>query len=303
MAFGLTPLEKETIAMTVYAVTGASGHLGRFAVRELLARGVAPRDIIAVVRTFGKVVDLAERGVQVREADYALPQTLRAALADANRLLLVSGSEAGLRVAHHANVIDAARTAGVSRIAYTSMLNADNSTSPLAGEHQDTEQLLSQAGIAFTALRNGWYTENYTDKLSQYLSDGEILGAAGHGKLSTATRQDYAIAAVSALLRDEGGNRSYELGGPAFDLTQLAQIITEVTGTQVTYRDLSVEQYADALQHAGLDESTARYVAALDASIALGDLHTSSDDLARLLGRPAITLAEVVRAEALAVAS
>jgi NAD(P)H dehydrogenase (quinone) len=289
--------------MTTYAVTGASGHLGRFAVQELLARGVAPGDVVAVVRTRGKVADLAAHGVQVREADYDRPETLRAALADVNRLLLVSGSVAGLRLAHHTNVIDAAKTAGVSRIAYTSMLKADDSTSPLAGEHEDTERALAQAGVAFTALRNGWYIENYTEQLGQYLADGEILGAVGHGKISAATRQDYAIAAVAALLHDEGGNRTYELGGPAFDLTQLAQIITEVTGAQVTYRDLSVEQYAEALQQAGFGEGTARYVAALDASIALGDLQTSSQDLARLLGRPATTLAEVLRAAAPVVAS
>jgi len=289
--------------MTIYAVTGASGHLGRFAVQELLARGVAPCDVVAVVRNPDKVVDLAERGVQVREADYDRPQTLGTALAAVNRLLLVSGSVAGQRLAHHTNVIGAAKTAGVSRIVYTSMLNADNSSSPLAGEHEETEQALREAGVAFTSVRNGWYIENYTEQLSQYLADGEILGAAGHGKLSAATRQDYAIAAVSALLQDQGGNRTYELGGPAFDLSRLAQIITEVTGTQVTYRDLSVDQYADALRQAGLDEGTARYVAALDLSISRGDLQTSSQDLADLLGRPATTLAEVVYAAALAVPS
>jgi NAD(P)H dehydrogenase (quinone) len=289
--------------MTIYAVTGASGHLGRFAVQELLARGVAPRDIVAVVRNPGKVVDLAERGVQVREADYDRPQTLGTALAAVDRLLLVSGSVAGQRLAHHVNVIDAAKTAGVSRIVYTSMLNADNSTSPLAGEHEDTEQALREAGVAFTSVRNGWYIENYTEQLSKYLADGEILGAAGHGNLSAATRQDYAAAAVSALLHDDGGNRTYELGGPAFDLNQLAQIITVVTGTQVAYRDLSAEQYADALQRAGLDEATAQYVAALDLSISRGDLKTSSHDLADLLGRPATTVAEVVRAAAIAVPS
>ena len=176
------------------------------------------------------------------------------------------------------------------------MLNADDSTSPLAGERRDTERVLREAGVPFTVLRNGYYTEVYTDPLDQYLQDGEILGASGDGKISAATRQDYATAAVAALLHDEGGNRTYELGGPAFDISELARVISEITGTKVTYHDLPAEQYADALQKSGLDEATARFVAALDTSIARGDLETSSADLAHLLGRPATPLAEVVRA-------
>jgi len=280
----------------VYAVTGASGHLGRFAIEQLLACGVPPSDVVAVVRTRGKAAGLAAVGVQLREADYTRPETLGAALAGVNRLLLVSSSEEGQRVSQHSNVIGAAKAAGVSRILYTSMLNADDSTSPLVGEHRATEQVLREVGVPFTLLRNGYYTEVYTDPLGQYLKDGEILGASGDGKISAATRQDYATAAATALLHDEGGNRTYELGGPAFDASQLARVISEVTGTEVTYRDLSAGEYADALQQSGLDESTARFVAALDASIARGDLETSSQDLAHLLGRPAIPLAEVVRA-------
>jgi NAD(P)H dehydrogenase (quinone) len=279
-----------------YAVTGASGHLGRLAVAELLARGVPPSGVVAVVRSRGKAADLADRGVQVREADYSRPQTLAAALAGVGRLLLVPSSEARQRVAHHSNVIQAAKTAGASRVVYTSMLNADDTTNPLAGEHQDTEKALRNAGVPFTVLRNGWYTENYTDQIGQYLDAGEIVGAAGNGRISAATRQDYAAAAATALLDNEAGNPTYELGGPAFDLAELARIITEVTGTQVTYRDLPVVEYASSLGRAGLDEPTAHFVAALDASIAAGDLETNSHDLAQLLGRPARLLTEVVGA-------
>lgn len=282
--------------MPTYAVTGASGHLGRLAVQELLARAVPAADVVAIVRTRGKAADLADRGVQVRAADYSRPESLVAALTGVQRLLLVSSSEPGQRVAQHANVIRAAKTAGTARIVYTSMLNADDTTNPLAGEHQESERALRQADIPFVLLRNGWYTENYTDQLGQYLEAGEILGAAGHGRISAASRQDFAAAAATALLADEEGNRTYELGGPAFDLSELARLITEVTGTKVTYRDLPAEEYASWLQRAGLDEATAHFVAALDTSIARGDLETSSQDLVQLLGRPATPLTEVVAA-------
>lgn len=165
--------------MPSYAVTGASGHLGRLAVAELQARGVPGSDVVAVVRSRDKAADLADRGVLVREADYSRPGTLVAALAGVERLLLVSSSWAGQRVAHHVNVIQAAKAAGASRVVYTSMLNAGGSASPLAGEHRDTERALRDAGMPFILLRNGWYTENYTDQIGQYLQAGEIVGAAG----------------------------------------------------------------------------------------------------------------------------
>jgi len=138
--------------MPTYAVTGASGHLGRLAVQELLSRGVPAADVVAVVRTRGKAADLAGRGVQVHEADYSRPETLGPALAGVERLLLVSSSTPGQRVAHHTNVIQAAKTAGTSRVVYTSMLNAGDSTSPLAGEHRDSERVLEEAGVPFTVL-------------------------------------------------------------------------------------------------------------------------------------------------------
>ena len=108
--------------MSSYAVSGASGRLGRLAVGELLTRGLPASNIVALVRTPSKAADLAERGVQVREADYSRPDTLNAALAGVDRLLLVSSSEPGQRVAHHTNVVEAAKTAGVLRIVYTSTL-------------------------------------------------------------------------------------------------------------------------------------------------------------------------------------
>jgi NAD(P)H dehydrogenase (quinone) len=279
---------------SLYAVTGASGHLGRLAIQDLLARGVPSPDVVAIVRTREKVADLAERGVDVRVADYTQPETLRTALAGVNRLLLVSSSAAGERLAQHLNVIAAAKTVGVSLVVYTGILNAEHTSNPLAGEHQDTERALRDAGVPFIVLRNGWYTENYTDRLAQYLQAGEIVGAVGHGRISAASRQDYAVAAVAALLQNVDGSRAYELGGPSFDLFELAEAITAITGTGVTYYNLSVNEYINTLKRSGLDQNTAEFVAALDASIARGELETSSQDLEQLLGRPVTSLATVI---------
>ncbi|MEU0477640.1 SDR family oxidoreductase [Streptosporangium sp. NPDC006013] len=284
--------------MTTYAITGATGPLGRLVIDALLAGGVAAADIVAIARTPSKAADLAARGVVVREGDYSRPETLPAALRDVTNLLLISGNEVGRRVPQHTAVIEAARAAGVARIAYTSILRADSTELSLAAEHKATEIALRESGVPFTLLRNGWYTENYTGQLGQYLERGEILGAAGDGRIAAATRADYAAAAAAALTGEGHDNAVYELGGTPFTLTELATTITEVTGTKVVYRDVTVPELAGVLQSAGLDEGTAHFVAGLDEAIAHGDLDAPDDDLIRLIGRPGTPPADAVRAAA-----
>lgn len=163
--------------MPTYAVTGASGHFGRRVIQTLLARGVPAEEIVAIARTPEKVADLSARGVDVRQADYAVPPSLGPALAGVRRLLLVSGNEVGNRVAEHTAVIEAAKKAGVERIVYTSMLNADTSKNPLAPEHQGTEEVIRASGLPYTLLRNGWYIENYTAQIAHFLTTGAIPAA------------------------------------------------------------------------------------------------------------------------------
>jgi NAD(P)H dehydrogenase (quinone) len=284
--------------MPAYAVTGASGHFGRRAIETLLDRGVPAAEIVAVARTPEKISDLAGRGVQVRQADYTQPGTLPAALDGVRRLLLVSGSELGNRVAEHTNVIEAAKAAGVERILYTSIVNADATKNPIAPEHQGTEAVLRASGVPYALLRNSWYMENYTSQVAQYVQGGQILGAAGRGRVSAAPRNDFADAAVAALQQDQEGNAVYELGGPSFDFDELAAAVTEATGTAVAYRDLPTPEYAQALEGFGMDSGTAGFVASLDESIARGELETGRDDLVRLLGRPVAPLAAIIRAAA-----
>ncbi|MCF0093983.1 SDR family oxidoreductase [Micromonospora sp. MH99] len=282
--------------MPTYAVTGATGRLGRLVIEHLLGAGVPATEIAAIVRNPQKAADLAGRGVEIRRADYDDPSTLPGAVAGARRLLLISGNAPGQRTAQHTAVIEAAKLAGVGRVVYTSILKADTTTNPLAPEHKATEEVLAASGLPYTVLRNGWYTENYTDQLPQYLQSGTILGATGGSKVSAATRADYAAAAVAALTRDEEGNAVYELGGTAFTFDELADAVTEVTGTTVVHRDLSAAELASALENVGLDAGTAGFVAALDHSIAIGELATDSDDLSRLIGRPSTPLRDAIRA-------
>jgi len=280
---------------STYAVTGATGKLGRLAVAALLYRGVPAADVAALVRTPAKAAELAERGVTVREGDYDRPDTLAAALDGVERLLLVSGDAVGQRVRQHSAVVDAAKAAGVQRIVYTSILRADSSTLPLAPEHKATEALLRRSGIAYILLRNSWYLENYTDQVGQYLARGEIVGAAGNGRVAAAPRSDYAAAAAAALVADDHDGATYELGGPPFTFPELAAALSEVTGRTIRYRDVSLPDFTTALLAAGLDEGTAQFVTALEAGTAAGELDTDPADLERLLGRPATPLRDALR--------
>ena len=139
----------------MYAITGATGQLGRLVIDTLL-ESVPPAQIVAIVRSAAKAADLAARGVQIRVADYEQPASLVAALAGVDKLLLISSSEIGRRAAQHRAVIDAAKAARVSLLAYTSVLHADRSTLGLAEEHRQTEQMLKASGVPTVLLRNGW---------------------------------------------------------------------------------------------------------------------------------------------------
>lgn len=281
--------------MTI-VITGATGQLGRLVVEALLESGVPADQIVAAGRELGKVADLAGRGVQVRQIDYQDPASLRHAFAGAGKVLLISGSEVGQRIEQHRNAIEAARDAGVGLIAYTSIANADRTDMQLAAEHHATEEALSASGLPYALLRNGWYLENYTDQLSSYLEHGTVLGSAGDGRVSAATRADYARAAAAVLLRDDQSGKVYELGGDvAFTLSELAEEVSAAAGRPVSYRDLPVNEYAELLVGAGLPAGYAAILADSDQGIARGELLVTSGDLRRLLGRPTTTLREAVR--------
>lgn len=142
-------------------VTGATGELGRLVIDQLLAT-VPATEIAAVVRDEAKAAPLAARAVELRVADYDRPESLKDAFRAGDRVLLISGSEVGRRVPQHTAVIDAAKAAGVAQFAYTGVLGGPDANFTLADEHKVTEQLILDAGLPHTFLRNGWYTENYT---------------------------------------------------------------------------------------------------------------------------------------------
>lgn len=277
-------------------VTGASGQLGRLVIQSLL-KTVPAAGIVAAVRQSAAVADLAALGVQVRQADYAQPATLDAAFQGATKVLLISSSALGERVAQHGNVIDAARRAGVALLAYTSLLHADTSPLGLAAEHTATEALLRASGVPHVLLRNGWYTENYLASLPAVLQHGAVIGSAGEGRIASAARADYADAAAAVLTRDDQAGLVHELAGDtSYTLAEFAAEVGRQTGRAIPYVNLPEADYRGALLGAGLPEPLAQLLADSDVGASKGGLFDDGHRLSALIGRPTATLAAMVEA-------
>lgn len=276
--------------MTV-VVTGATGHLGRLVVEALLARGVDPAEVVATGRRTEAVADLAGRGVRVALADYDEPASLDAAFAGADRLFLASGTEVGRRLGQHRNAVDAAVRAGIGHVVYTSASHADTAPLPVNPDHKATEEALAASSVAWTALRNNWYSEGYLGDLALARDTGLVVSATDGGRVASAARADFAEAAAVVLTEPGHEGKVYELAGDvAWDYDELAAILTELTGRTVTHLKVTPEERRAGLIEAGLAAPVAEFVTAIDTAIAGGALADTSGDLARLIGRPTTPL-------------
>jgi NAD(P)H dehydrogenase (quinone) len=277
------------------AVTGATGKLGRLVVESLIARGTLANDIVAIGRDAQKLADLEKLGVQARAADYGDPDEVAAALAGVDRLLLISGSSVGQRVAQHRNVVTAAQAAGVGFIAYTSAPKADSTDLALAPEHKATEALIRDSGIPYAMLRNNWYTENYFQVLEQAQYTGLIIASLGDGLVASASRKDFAEAAAAVLATQGHDGQVYELSGDAaWGYDELAATLTDLLDREVAYRRVSAKEHRKILTKAGVPMAQAAFVVTLDGNTRSGALADVSGQLSALIGRPTTPLRETL---------
>lgn len=280
----------------MYVVTGATGHLGHLIVTELLSRGADPGDVLAGGRDTGRLSELAALGVRTAVVDYDDPAGLREAFAGAQTLVLVSGSEIGRRVAQHGAAIDAAKAAGVRHVVYTSGPHADSSPLIVNPEHKATEELLAASGLAYTAARNNWYTENYEQTFAQAAATGVVLTSTGDGRVASAPRADYAAAIAALAVRAGDETSVHELSGDvAWTFDEFAAAASQALGRPVEHRAVTPEEHRATLLGAGLDEGTVGFLLAMDANIAAGLLSDATDEVRSLLGRPTTPLVETLR--------
>jgi NAD(P)H dehydrogenase (quinone) len=278
-------------------VTAATGQLGRLVIEALLER-VPVKQIVAVARNVDKAADFAANGVEVKVASYDDPASLQGVFSAGDTVLLISGTEFGKRTVQHRNVIEAARAGGVARLVYTSVLGGF-----LAGgfklaeeQHKPTEQALLASGLTYTLLRNGWYTENYTDQIPIQLEHG-LVGAAGEGRIGSASRADLAAAAAVVLTSSGHDNKAYELSGDsAWSFSEYAAELSRQTGKQVIYNDVPLEVLTEIYVNAGLPREPAEAFAESHVAIKRGLFEGGSGELRRLIGRPTTSLADSISA-------
>ena len=278
------------------AITGATGQLGRLVIQALLKKTTADH-IVALVRDEQKAQDLQEQGLTLRHFDYDEPAHLVDTLQGIDQLLLISANEIGRRTPQHQAVIMAAQQAGVKHIVYTSLLHADRNPLGLAQEHRETEALILASGLTFTFLRNNWYSENYLANVTHAVETGVLYGSAEQGKISSASRQDYAEAAAQVLASAGHSNKTYELAGSdSYSLSDLADYISQAAHKTVVYQNLSAENYSQALNEAGLPSALVDVIVDADLHAAQGAMYSQSQDLQQLLGRKTTSIQEQVRA-------
>lgn len=276
------------------AITGATGQLGQHVIENLL-KTVPASQIVAIVRNPAKAATLSLQGITVRQADYTDEAAFTTALQGIDKLLLISSSEVGQRTPQHRNVINAAKSARVKFIAYTSLLHADTSPLGLADEHVATEKMLAESDLDFALLRNGWYSENYLASAPAALEHGVFIGTAGDGKIAAATRADYAAAAARVISEEGHAGKIYELAGDeGWTLSQLAAELAQQSGKKVVYQNLSEADFAAALKGFGLPAGLAEMLADSDVGASKGGLFDDSHTLSTLIKRPTTSLAESV---------
>ena len=281
----------------MYAVTGASGQLGQKVVHALL-KTIPANKVVALVKDPNKAAMFEKLGVNCRVANYNQAETYTAALEGVSQLLLISSSEFGNRVEQHQTVIKAAKQQNVSFIAYTSILKAEQTPMQLATDHKATEQALQQSGLKTCFLRNGWYSENYTQSLGAVLQFGVVATAAGEGQFNFASRQDYAEAAAAVLSSPEQhSGKVYELAGDrAYTMADFAKMIGEISGKHIQFNKQSEAEFTAQLVAIGLPEPVAAMMADSEKCAAQGWLQHDGKQLSQLIGRATTPLEESLRA-------
>ncbi|MGW5774413.1 NAD(P)H-binding protein [Streptomyces longwoodensis] len=265
-------------------VSAASGAFGRLVIDRLLERCPAGQVTVAV-RDPAKAADLAARGVTVRTGDYDAPKTLRTAFEGAGRLLLISSPELdpARRTAQHRAAVDAARDVGAGSIIYTSFLGVGTEAGGVTAAHHATERHLAASGLPHTVLRHPFYSEAFLNPgLRDAIASGELAdGTGGHG-INTALRRDLAEAAARVLTEDGHLGRAYDFTGGLWTYEDLADALSRLSGRPVVRR-------------ARTDRAPGAQ-GWLEDQVRSGALEQQTDDLPRVLGRPATALDEAVAA-------
>lgn len=224
------------------AVTTASGNLGSSIVKNLIQE-IGKEQVIGIARTPHKAEHL---GIEIRQGDYDKIETFMKALKGIDAILIVSSNgEPSNRIQQHRNVIEAAKTNNVKKIVYTSIIGNPEKTafSPIIQSNRQTEEDVQNSGLAWAIGRNSLYLEPDLEYIEHYQKTGEIVNCAGEGKCTYTTRNELSVAYSKMLLEDKHNGQIYNLGGEGVSQQELADTINQVYGSNIKFRNISVEDY------------------------------------------------------------
>jgi NAD(P)H dehydrogenase (quinone) len=263
-------------------VTAATGEFGRLATDRLLEK-LPATDVAVAVRDVDKARNLADRGIDVRHGDYDQPYSLRAAFEGADRLLFISSSsgDSTERMRQHGNVIDAARAAGVGLVAYTSALGAGFTGQGALADHNATERALRESGLPYLMLRHPIYSDSFIQSLQAVIDAGELTSSARGRGMNTATRADLAEAAAALMTSEDQAGKSYNFTGPLWKFQDLAQVLSEIAGQPIAYREVDVDEGVMTM---------------IGGPVRAGMFEYQTGDLERALGHPATKFETAVKA-------
>jgi NAD(P)H dehydrogenase (quinone) len=281
-------------------VTGATGHLGT-AVIEHLLKTVKPAEIIALARNENKAAKWKEKGINVRFGDYTKIDSLISAFRDVDKLLLIStSSHDGLR--EHSNVVEAAKTANVAHILYTSgALNPQvGSANPdrLQDSYRLTEDLITGSGLTYTIFQNCLYAETIPFFIGEQVLDNGIFFPAGEGKSAFAKRAEMGEAIANVLTTGGHEGKTYLItGSQSYSFREIAQLLSEVSGKGITYASPDPLVFKLQLKEYGVSEEDIYYSTMFAAGIKNNEYDVCDSTLERLLGRAPTSLRDYLEEE------
>jgi len=293
-------------------MTGASGRYGRLATEKLIGQGRA-RDLILITRTPARLADCAQAGCEVRYGDFDRPESLRAALRGADKLMLISGTRVGARVRQHRAAIDAAEAADVRHIIYTSFVNVEPANPAIVAiDHRETENLIRASGLAFTFLRDAHYADAMILNAGPgFIASGVWLTSTQGGREAMVWREDCVNCAVAVLTENGHENKTYPLTGPNREsFAEVAAMLAELTGRPIRLvetDDAGMYAHFDALgiPREPVDDQTVSGIpwnsddmVSFERAIREGFLDVCTDDVQRVTGRLARSVRELIHANA-----
>lgn len=281
-------------------ITGANGAFGTAAI-DFLLKKLPVDQIAALVRSEEKGAELKAKGVEIRIGDYDDVSSLINAFEGVDKLLFVSGSDLANRSQQHLNVVEAAKTAKVGHVVYTSFMRRNESeTSPIAfvaKSHLEAEEALKSSGLNYTLLKNGLYMDMLPIFLGEQVIDsGVIFQPAGDGKAAFVLRNDLAEATVNVLTSEGHEGKSYDLpGATAISYNEVAADLTKLAGKDINYVSPTQEVFHAELSKIGVPEMYINLFGAFAEAIHQGEFSGTGGDLPKLLGRQPLSTSDYLK--------